>query len=571
MSSNIFFPFTTPGNYSYDSDVIEIISGEAKLKLQNNPGLSFTEDFADDTGFTYNPDEVEFVAGVLRQKDKTPTNSTSWATYTSDINLNNGSGTLTGTATGGASVLNNKLDLTHGDRRYVSYSAVGNANFNQTGCIKFKYTPNHITPIGDHYVFTILKSLGDSTNQIAYRDTSGHQRLHIYDSTNTLIEEMYFGYNQWVSGQTYEIEFNIDITAGASRMFIDGEQFGATKTSTGTRDNNINLTLIGTRYDGNTDSNFAMEDFIVFDSVQHTANYTPGYSLKEAKYVASDVILPTMSYLGAGDLLSIEDIIKTGTNTPPHSVVANTSSIIITLNFELSNVTQQDITNLEVDYTGQIYPVTDPDIITNSSFGASELLSFDNTITASGGDQIKHTIIVGGVDYWNNGGSIQTSDATYSQSNTSSELEAVITEFINTRSTVKIRSFISSNDGTTSPTLDQIVVSYNSALPSPTLPIFFDLEGFIYEAGQAKQSLQITARPYLKGIASEGIFAAYSFGNVGIVTNNEGWFEGELFVLPEGGYWELKVSKQRYKMVLPSGITEGSIVNIKDVTLYPIQ
>lgn len=228
---------------------------------------------------------LEFSSGKCQVSDKTPINTTCGATYTNDINLQGWSkGPLTGTAVGGAGVVLGELDLAHGDKRYVNYDAVDNANSQQIITIKFKYRPNFVTPIGEHIILLITKEYNSLINGIFYRDTGSHHKLHIYDSSGVLIEECYFGYKQWVQGQQYEIEFDVDITTGAIRMFIDGVQFGATKTSTGTRDGDINLFRIGCNYQDSTNSNFKISDVVVYDTIQHTTNYTPGYTLPESKY-----------------------------------------------------------------------------------------------------------------------------------------------------------------------------------------------------------------------------------------------------------------------------------------------
>ena len=136
MSYTTNFPFDTPANYTYDSNKIEVTGSVAKLKNQTGD-VDFTEDFADDTGFTYDAAKAEFTGGLVRQKSlaiienylqeftsdsgftydsakaefasglarqktQRPANATCGATYTNDINLNWGDGTLTGTAFGGA-------------------------------------------------------------------------------------------------------------------------------------------------------------------------------------------------------------------------------------------------------------------------------------------------------------------------------------------------------------------------------------------------------------------------------------------------------------------------------------
>jgi hypothetical protein len=99
---------------------------------------------------------MEFVGGKAQQKDQRPADATFGANYNSNINGNWGDGVLIGTPVGGASVLGGKLDLAHNDVRYVDYDADLNADSQQTGCIRFKVTPNYTGgPPSIYYFFSI--------------------------------------------------------------------------------------------------------------------------------------------------------------------------------------------------------------------------------------------------------------------------------------------------------------------------------------------------------------------------------------------------------------------------------
>src|SRR3990167_7383770 len=106
MSFQTLIPFTDSADYNFDSDLIEISSGKARLK------------------------------------DIRPATATFAASYDNDINGSWGNGVLTGIATGGASVSGGKLVLTNATK-YVQYAALNNADSLQTGCIRLKYTPNY--------------------------------------------------------------------------------------------------------------------------------------------------------------------------------------------------------------------------------------------------------------------------------------------------------------------------------------------------------------------------------------------------------------------------------------------
>ena len=182
------YPFTDSSKYAFDSSKISISGGNASLVLQNNTGQTYNQPFTSSTGFSFDSSKSEFSGGVVRQIDQRPTNALSYATYTTDINLNDGAGTLTGTATGGASVVSNKLDLSGGTIKYVDYDFTNNGNeMVQTGAIKFKYTPKTTgNPAANTTPFSISNADSDPTNRIEMFYSAGW-RFSVYDSLKTMV------------------------------------------------------------------------------------------------------------------------------------------------------------------------------------------------------------------------------------------------------------------------------------------------------------------------------------------------------------------------------------------------
>lgn len=293
MSITTNYTFTTPGNYTYNPADIEVAGGVARLIAQNNPGQIFNQDFSSSTGFTYNAANTEFAAGQVQQIAKAyrPTYylGTFFANYDSDINGNYGNGALTGTPTGGASVSGGKLDLTGGGK-YVTYSATGNADSQQYGCFRFKFTPNYTgSPATNNSLFSIHRTIVTLDNLIFLtHNSAGNIILSVYNSAGAaIINTVNLGAWSPVSGTEYEFEFNWNITGGATRLFINGTQFGATQVNVGVRDSNILLVNIGAAYNGSNTVNGFFNDVQVFNCPQHTANYVPSaYGLSDPKQPA---------------------------------------------------------------------------------------------------------------------------------------------------------------------------------------------------------------------------------------------------------------------------------------------
>lgn len=514
-----------------------------------------------------------------------------------DISYSKNGGALTGTATGGASIDGEKIDLSYLDGKRIDYAALGNADSQQVGAIKFKVTPNYTgAPAADRWFFCICKAHNDVKNAIMLRHSSSgpYLRLHMYDSTGAWIVEHLCGTWFPVAGTKYEFELNWDLTSGATRLFVenkatgDCEQSGSTYTGTATRDSNIGLLRIGNNHSASSVSNFKIEDLVVFSTVQHTGNYTPGYTISETVYVASKVSLPIMEHTYAGTILQgnslttvygglpritidvgqsgIEQYYDSGWKVSAESFdEANTPSAFDTnfptltvegekygqffIYFTYSNDTQGYVDNLIANMRVDIgYPTDNPYVDWNSSFKGSELTDFVETATKTGADEIKYVIkIDGNFKYYNAG--LQDSDGSYPQANTAAEILANIGDFLTTRAVVAFRAFLHSDDSSTKPDLDNLSVSYNSVIADPTFPTLVNLEGFLYNGGSPASNVKIYMRPYLAGFFTGGVFQRYSWTHVS-TTNSIGWFEINQYLQPSGSFWEIKFGGKRYKLAL---------------------
>ena len=271
----ISFPFQTPANYTYGPK-IQVLGGVAELTI-GAPGNEFTEDFTDDTDFTYTSALVEFNGEDFPE-------ASFGANYTSGLDGNWGDGVLTGTGTGGASVSGGKLVLDQSDNRYVDYAGTGNANvLVQEGCIRFKVTPDYSgTPAATRNFITVCQADSNSNNEISieHLTASGNLNIRVRDSAGGFIFYTNFvpAWNPTASTE-YEFEFNLDVTNGNSRLYIDGTQAGSDENAVGVRSSAIGLLRVGSDVAAALNSDFSIDDVIIFDTPQHYADYTAGYSV----------------------------------------------------------------------------------------------------------------------------------------------------------------------------------------------------------------------------------------------------------------------------------------------------
>lgn len=497
----ITYPFTTPSNYSFDSNLIEVVGGVAQLVLQSSGGLMFSEDFADDTDFIYDSDKVEFTGGVVQQIIN-PLNATFAANYNTDINGTWGAGDLVGVAIGGASVVGGKLDLKGSTIKYLSYDGVSNASSPQVGAIKYKYTPNYSgAPSGSRVFFSITKANGNPDNRIQLTHlNSGVVRLNINDLNGVTVLTGDLGSWTPTLGQEYEFEINYDLTSGATRLFIDGIQFGTTQTTVTTRDTSINLLRIGNSHAGSSDSDAEFDDVLVFDAVQHITNYTPGYVVSDNAYSESAVELPIFEHAALGTISSLDGITTIETGSPRYTFEADASghlwwsmgawvpsngtyaqaNDVATVNTKLPTLpiagnvtfhthihfpassTKSSVDFLEVEHTGDTsYSITDPKISPASTVQADGLINFTSAFTVSGSDLVKFTLEINGTEQYWNGSAWATSDGTYSQTSTEAELLDNLATVPTFQGALRPVAYIHSDDGLTTPEIDDIVIEYD--------------------------------------------------------------------------------------------------------------
>jgi hypothetical protein len=492
---------TSQANYTFDSDKIEFTASGAKLKLIDNPSQTFVQDFSSDVGFSYNTDVTEFVAGQLQQKEQW-TNADSAADYNTSIDLSWGGGVLTGTAVGGASILNGELDLAHDDLRYVDYNAAGNGDSTQVGSVLMKFRPNYS---GSPTTAQVLIHIGRNAlrnNQITLSHiSSGTVRISFYDFNGVQITQTDLGIFNPVLDQQYEFLLTWDLSAGSIKLYIDKIQLGSTVTATGIRTAPL-LFRIGSNYIAALLSNFKVDDLILFPSVILPTDYPVGYDVW--KYKTDLIAVPIFSYAGLGDVQSYDgySTIQTGAilanvnnqywngsawvssdgsvaqmNTASE-INANISTLTANNNTSIklrtqNNHIQQDIDNLEIDYTGQIYPTDNPSIQVNSGVAADAIAAWTEIdVTKPANTELKYIIPVSPALWWN-GSSWSSSSLTYSQSNTSAEITTNLGSLdISTGNLLKFIAFLNS-DGSDTPLIKELKLEYDffdtSSLPNQVL------------------------------------------------------------------------------------------------------
>ena len=314
---------TSSSDKTFDTSKVEIISSNAQLKLIDKV-IDFNQPFDSDIGFTYDNTKAEFTGGLVRQKDQRPSNSTIGVTFTSSQNANWGNGTLTGTLLGNSVISGGKLDCTVSGNNGCWWNDTGNNGIAQTGTIRFKYTPDFS---GAATVLNNLVALGQTSgtpyNRIVLMHRVGGTLRFYLDAFNGTSVHSNIILATWLptAGQEYEFEFNIDCTQGHYRLFIDGVKVGEILTGICTHNASTGRKIVL----GNDESftytqTGKFDNFELFSTVQHTSNYTPGYSIPETIYASNNVTLPEMEDTNPGTIQLFNAFTTTETGTPRYTL-----------------------------------------------------------------------------------------------------------------------------------------------------------------------------------------------------------------------------------------------------------
>jgi len=267
--------------------------------------------------------KLEVAGGDAALEEGLPDNGTFVANYTVDEDANYSTGSATGTLAAGASVSGGELVLTANG--YCDYDADGNADSQQTGCIRWQYIPGYSgSPASDRGLLVICEAAGNATNAIRIKnESSGHISLWMYGSSG-IYGPTNLGAWSPTASTRYEFEFNYDLTSGATRLFIDGVQLGSTVTATGTRSANIGLFRIGNDRDGVLTSQGHFDNVVVYSTVQHTSNYTAA-DASSFYSVTDDLYLDTKDAVQVAPALITEWLTTTISSTTP----ANTDARVL--------------------------------------------------------------------------------------------------------------------------------------------------------------------------------------------------------------------------------------------------
>lgn len=274
-----------------------------------------------------------------------------------------------------------------------------------------------------------------------------------------------------------------------------------TGSGTGTRDSVVGVIAVGKYHDGITGSaDFKLDDLTTFSTVQHSSAYSAPSTNSEATVYLGDLV--TLPIFNNAEPFTLTDFTTVQSSTP-HYILnskywngsawvvsdgtytqSNTAtevdtniaalaatSLTVKVVTQAGN-TQMSVSDLTVDIATSLYATDNPTITPNTGDLMDALLSLSAVTTATGSDAVRCVIekIGVGLIYFDTEDSWPASDGTYAQSNSIAEAIAGLSFLdISTGVTLRLKIFLHSDDGSTTPSITSLTEVYNYFLPDTTV------------------------------------------------------------------------------------------------------
>lgn len=495
--------FASAANFTFDSSLVEFSGGKARLKLQTAT-VTKNQSFASSTGFTYDNTKATFSGGALRQADQTPTNSVLGANFADssmDLDWNKGEA-VTATLNGSPVITGGELDCSGGQPQGVVYSI---GAMTQSGAIKFRYRPAYSgAPAGNRNIIGISASAGTANRLLLSQSGVDTLRITCNDSSNNLVwnsEPISPTSVGFVSGTQYELELNWNAATGDIHLLIGGVLWGTLNTAPWVFTTGPLLLRVGALQGGFDNAQAKFNDILLFNTIQHSTDYAPGYTVPTFIYAETSADLPAMTHALLGTYLSYDSLATTETASPRYSIKtgsgafkyystawgasdgsysqANTkagmnsylpaltdasgaTAVTMRVHFAASNV-ESSIDDLTLSLTAQTaYPTTPTAIVNNTGVMADAVESFaEVSATHAGSDQVLYALPLDDVDTFYDAPDWVASSG-FADTNTPSDINAnAATLDISSGKTVKVKTYLKSADGSTTPEIQTLTLGYN--------------------------------------------------------------------------------------------------------------
>lgn len=449
-------------------------------------------------GFIFDATNVEFVGGVVAQLPQIK--AILAANYNSgfDANWKVTPANITATLNGNPTRMNGKVVCTGIQGLYYDIAS------NTIESHKFKYTPNYnISPLSNVNLLTIYNGTNNNDRFLLTHSPSGNTlRFTLENSIGGSVINVDTAVGAAftpTAGQEYEFEVVINSIAGTVRLFVDGNLHGTNTPGVWTRGTSLTRFYLGASPAIYNVAQASFDDYYAFYDAQHTESYVPGYTVSDFKCLASNVDMPAFVHTGLGSVLSLMSITTIQKEFPQYSIKLNAgnyqywngtdwvdsdatyaqSNDAATINTNISSLvatgitfvfirihftnttTSNNVDNLIVNYNGNtLYPITDPIITPVTSISQDALNSFITVLTSTGLDSIQFVLKLDNINKYWNGTVWIDSDGTLAQTNDITTIQTNLSSFTTRGSLVPV-IYLHSDNGLTTPNIDDIVITYD--------------------------------------------------------------------------------------------------------------
>jgi hypothetical protein len=183
------------------------------------------------------------------------------------------------------------------------------------------------------------------------------------------------------------------------------------------------------------------------------------------------------------------------------------------------------------------FPVDNPTLLTINEIRATSFTGLSANITKAGLDDIRAVMVVNGTDkYWDGSNFIDSSD--YSESNNVSDINTNALALISELSSVNVKWFFHSDDGTTTPILLDYSISFDNEKVTIIL-VESVIFGNINKLDSTIPNKIVTVRTFNYVIGTNLITTS---DKIPVILNPDGTFRRTLYIedtIPDGLIWEI--------------------------------
>lgn len=189
-----------------------------------------------------------------------------------DADYNEGGSSLTAITNGDVSNDSGSVLVGSALNSYIYWTNNSTVDGGTTGCFQVNYTPLYSTaPANTIRILEFVNASGNADRVQFYHLNSGSIKFQIRNTAGDSIADVNFGTWNPTSGTNYNLEINW--SNGASRLFIDGTQYGSTDTSDWSARTGTCSRIRSSIIDGG--SHYKLNSVRIYNYVQHGSDFEP--------------------------------------------------------------------------------------------------------------------------------------------------------------------------------------------------------------------------------------------------------------------------------------------------------